>query len=90
MGSFQIFTKIRGDKLFTGVNDTGDKLTLVSLLTVINDPGDYALFRIFIDGMTPAINLSPVRTTPAINLSLVSTTPAIKVLDEYLSVHTLK
>ncbi len=27
--------------------------------------GDYALYRIFIDSMTPAINLSPVTTTPA-------------------------
>jgi hypothetical protein len=29
------------------------------------DAGDNALLRIFIDSMTPAINLSPVTMTPA-------------------------
>jgi hypothetical protein len=39
-----------GDKLFTGVNDTGDN----------------TLSRVLIDSMTPEINLSPVTTTEAI------------------------
>jgi hypothetical protein len=54
-----------------GVDHARDKLSLVSLLTPINychfvDAGDQALSRIFIDFMTPAINISPVITTPAI------------------------
>jgi hypothetical protein len=57
-----------GNKLFTSVNDTGDKLSPVSLLSAMNycpclDTGDYALSRIFIDSMTLAINLSAVTTT---------------------------
>jgi hypothetical protein len=38
-----------GDKLFTCVNNTGDKLSPVSLTPVIKH-------RIFIDSMMPAIN----------------------------------
>ncbi len=62
---------IAGDKLFAGVDQALDKLSPVSLLPAINycrvvDTGDQALSRIFIDFMTPAINISPVRTTPAI------------------------
>ncbi len=54
------------EKLFTGVNDTGDKSSLVSLLPAsrrqifvgVGDTGDYALVQIFID--------SQIRhTTPA-------------------------
>jgi hypothetical protein len=47
--------------MFTGVNDTGDNFGVPSL-----DTGYYALTRIFIDSMTPAINSSPVSTTPLI------------------------
>jgi hypothetical protein len=62
MGPFQIFSKIHedihnfwfiacvvvdtGDTLFTGANDTGDKLSPASLLTARNDTGDYAFPRI--------------------------------------------
>jgi hypothetical protein len=62
MGPFQIFMKIRqdihnfwfiasvvidtGDTLFTGANDTGDKLSPASLLPTKNDTGDNAFPRI--------------------------------------------
>ncbi len=56
LGSFQFFSKIRGDirksrcpRCTTGVNDTGGKLPPVS--------------------MTPAANLPPVSTTPAANFA---------------------
>jgi hypothetical protein len=56
------------DKLFTGVNDTRD-ITGVTVIgdkffAGVNDTGDYALSRIFMDSMTPAINLSLVTTPP--------------------------
>jgi hypothetical protein len=49
--------KNTGDQLFTSINNTGDKLSPVSLLPAINisgvfDTGDYALSRILIDSMT--------------------------------------
>jgi hypothetical protein len=74
---FPIFTKIRGDicnfvfiagvndagdKLFTGVNATGDKLSLSPAINYsiagVVDTGDYAMSRVFIDfdlKMTPAM-----------------------------------
>jgi hypothetical protein len=52
------------EKLFTGVNDTGDKLSLVSFLQAINYPGVPNQF------IKPPwylqINLSPVTTIPEI------------------------
>jgi hypothetical protein len=70
-GDIRNFMFIAGDKLFAGVDHALDKLSPVSLLPAINyhrvtDTGDQALSRIFIDFMTPAINISPVITTPAI------------------------
>jgi hypothetical protein len=60
LGSFQIFSKIRGDirksRCTTGVNDTGGKFA-----TCVNDTGG---------------KLPPVSTTPAANLPPVSTKPA--------------
>jgi hypothetical protein len=41
-----------GDKLFTGANDSGDKLSLLSLVITTDnvvDTGEYALSMIFID-----------------------------------------
>ncbi len=60
--------------MFTSVKDTdvvisGDKLSPVLLLPLISIAGvvgDEALFLIFIDSMTPAINLSSVTRTPTI------------------------
>jgi hypothetical protein len=49
-----------GDKLWQAFY-TNDKLLLVSF-----DTNYYPLSRIFIDFMTPAINLSAVSATPAI------------------------
>ncbi len=47
------------DKLFSAVNDTGDKLLWVLLLPAKNE----ALYWIFIESMTLEINLSPVKKT---------------------------
>ncbi len=46
--------KETGDNLFTDVNDNSDQLK-----PAIN----YCFSRIFTDSMTPAINLSPIKTT---------------------------
>jgi hypothetical protein len=58
-----------GDKLFTGVNDSGDKLSLLSLditgnnlLLVLLTPASM-LCQWFSSILTTGINLSPVTTT---------------------------
>jgi hypothetical protein len=43
-----------------GIKDAGDRL-----FTGVNDTGDYTLSRVLIDSMTPVINLSPLTTTLA-------------------------
>ncbi len=59
--NFVIFPSVidNGDKLFSAVNDTSDKLLWVLLLPAIN----YALSWIFIESMTLAINLLLVKKT---------------------------
>jgi hypothetical protein len=58
-----------GDKLFTGVNDTCDILSPVTLLRAIKIvTSSYDFLQNFIDFMNLAINLSPVTTTPEMKL----------------------
>jgi hypothetical protein len=68
---FIVVVEETGDKLFTGVNDSDDKLSPMLLLLAIFIAavvytGDYALSQTFIDSMTPLNNLSPVTTTPVL------------------------
>ncbi len=94
----EIFANDTGNKLFTGVNSTSDKLSRMSLLLVINycrcrwHRGDCALSQIFINSMSPAINLLLTVTTKPMTInagntnngvSPVSTTPTIKLLYEH-------
>ncbi len=75
VGSFRIFSKIRGDirksKCTTNVNDTSGKFA-----TGVNDIGGKKLPPV---STTPAANLPPVSSTPAANFATssacVSTTP---------------
>ncbi len=74
LGSFRIFSKIRGDihksRCTTGVNNTSGKFA-----TGINDTGSKILPPVPLVLLTPVANLPPVLTIPAANLPPVSTTP---------------